>query len=395
MKTLKMIDQVLTVSEFNDYVNQTLEYAYPEVIIEGEVSSFKVNQNKWVFFDLKDDSSTISCFMSIYQLKLPIQDGMLVKVHARPKLTQWGKFSITIMSIELSGEGSVKKAYEILKAKLDKEGIFSPDRKRLLPQFPKNIALITSRQAAAFNDFTTVLSDRWSGLNISHYQVQVQGEAAIDQIVEAVEYFNKQPDDYDALVIIRGGGSLEDLQVFQAEPIVRSIFASTIPTMVAIGHEDDVSLAELAADIRAATPTDAARRLVPDKKEFLDDITSSTLMQTELLRKTIVKSRIVLDSFNHSILILFKSLQSTIANYQVGMTAAMDRLIAAHWSSLDAVNAKLVSLNPEAVLQRGYAVVRGDGDSVVRNYQDISIGEQLNIKLSKGQLDVKVIDKYK
>jgi len=395
MKTLKMIDQVLTVSEFNDYVNQTLEYAYPEVIIEGEVSSFKVNQNKWVFFDLKDDSSTISCFMSIYQLKLPIQDGMLVKVHARPKLTQWGKFSITIMSIELSGEGSVKKAYEILKAKLDKEGIFSPDRKRLLPQFPKNIALITSRQAAAFNDFTTVLSDRWSGLNISHYQVQVQGEAAIDQIVAAVEYFNKQPDDYDALVIIRGGGSLEDLQVFQAEPIVRSIFASTIPTMVAIGHEDDVSLAELAADIRAATPTDAARRLVPDKKEFLDDITSSTLMQTELLRKTIVKSRIVLDSFNHSILILFKSLQSTIANYQVGMTAAMDRLIAAHWSSLDAVNAKLVSLNPEAVLQRGYAVVRGDGDSVVRNYQDISIGEQLNIKLSKGQLDVKVIDKYK
>ncbi len=395
MKTLKMIDQVLTVSEFNDYVNQTLEYAYPEVIIEGEVSSFKVNQNKWVFFDLKDDSSTISCFMSIYQLKLPIQDGMLVKVHARPKLTQWGKFSITIMSIELSGEGSVKKAYEILKAKLDKEGIFSPDRKRLLPQFPKNIALITSRQAAAFNDFTTVLSDRWSGLNISHYQVQVQGEAAVDQIVEAVEYFNKQPDDYDALVIIRGGGSLEDLQVFQAEPIVRSIFASTIPTMVAIGHEDDVSLAELAADIRAATPTDAARRLVPDKKEFLDDITSSTLMHTELLRKTIVKSRIVLDSFNHSILILFKSLQSTIANYQVGMTAAMDRLIAAHWSSLDAVNAKLVSLNPEAVLQRGYAVVRGDGDSVVRNYQDISIGEQLNIKLSKGQLDVKVIDKYK
>lgn len=395
MKTLKMIDQVLTVSEFNDYVNQTLEYAYPEVIIEGEVSSFKVNQNKWVFFDLKDDSSTISCFMSIYQLKLPIQNGMLVKVHARPKLTQWGKFSITIMSIELSGEGSVKKAYEILKAKLDKEGIFSPDRKRLLPQFPKNIALITSRQAAAFNDFTTVLSDRWSGLNISHYQVQVQGEAAIDQIVAAVEYFNKQPDDYDALVIIRGGGSLEDLQVFQAEPIVRSIFASTIPTMVAIGHEDDVSLAELAADIRAATPTDAARRLVPDKKEFLDDITSSTLMQTELLRKTIVKSRIVLDSFNHSILILFKSLQSTIANYQVGMTAAMDRLIAAHWSSLDAVNAKLVSLNPEAVLQRGYAVVRGDGDSVVRNYQDISIGEQLNIKLSKGQLDVKVIDKYK
>jgi len=395
MKTLKMIDQVLTVSEFNDYVNQTLEYAYPEVIIEGEVSSFKVNQNKWVFFDLKDDSSTISCFMSIYQLKLPIQDGMLVKVHARPKLTQWGKFSITIMSIELSGEGSVKKAYEILKAKLDKEGIFSPDRKRLLPQFPKNIALITSRQAAAFNDFTTVLSDRWSGLSISHYQVQVQGEAAIDQIVAAVEYFNKQPDDYDALVIIRGGGSLEDLQVFQAEPIVRSIFASTIPTMVAIGHEDDVSLAELAADIRAATPTDAARRLVPDKKEFLDDITSSTLMQTELLRKTIVKSRIVLDSFNHSILILFKSLQSTIANYQVGMTAAMDRLIAAHWSSLDAVNAKLVSLNPEAVLQRGYAVVRGGGDSVVRNYQDISIGEQLNIKLSKGQLDVKVIDKYK
>lgn len=132
-------DQILrfSVSDFIAIVNQTLEYSFSSVEVEGEVASFKVNQNKWVFFDLKDASGSVGCFMSVFQLRIPIEDGMKVIVKATPKLTSWGKFSLTIQSIRPSGEGSLKKSFELLKAKLDEEGLFSPDRKRLTPEIPK------------------------------------------------------------------------------------------------------------------------------------------------------------------------------------------------------------------------------------------------------------------
>ena len=123
-----MNDQILSVSELSDYINRTLEYAYPSVVVEGEVSSFKISQGKWVFFDIKDSQTTLGCFMSIYQLNTPLEDGMLVRVVAQPKLTTWGKFSLTVKSVELAGEGSVKKAFELLKLKLEKEGLFALDR---------------------------------------------------------------------------------------------------------------------------------------------------------------------------------------------------------------------------------------------------------------------------
>ena len=154
----------LSVSDFIAATNQTLEYAYPSVDVEGEVASFKVNQGKYVFFDLKDDGGTVGCFMSLWQLRVPIEDGMKVVVTASPKLTPWGRFSLTVRTIRPSGEGSLKKSFELLKAKLEKEGLFAAERKRPLPSEPQKVAVISSTQAAGYADFMKIVNDRWGGV---------------------------------------------------------------------------------------------------------------------------------------------------------------------------------------------------------------------------------------
>jgi exodeoxyribonuclease VII large subunit len=268
-----------SVSDLIASVNQTLEFAYSDVEVEGEVSSFKINQSKFVFFDIKDQGGSLNCFMTVWQLRIPIQDGMKVVVIATPKITGWGKFSLTIKSIRPSGEGAIKKSFEILKAKLELEGLFSEERKRLLPKFPERIAVISSVQAAGYADFVKILDDRWGGISVKVANVQVQGADAPDQIIRAVNYFNQLENLPEVLVIVRGGGSADDLSAFNDEPLVRAIAGSRIPTLVGIGHETDESLVDLAADVRASTPSNAAQILVPDKSEIIN----STMNQVRSL----------------------------------------------------------------------------------------------------------------
>ena len=386
-----MNDQILSVSELSDYINQTLEYAYPSVVVEGEVSSFKISQGKWVFFDIKDSQTTLGCFMSIYQLNTPLEDGMLVRVVAQPKLTTWGKFSLTVKSVELAGEGSVKKAFELLKLKLEKEGLFALDRKRQLPQYPKRVALVTSKQAAAYNDFVTILQDRWSGVVVDHLQVQVQGSSAPQQIVEAIEYFNMKAADYDALVIIRGGGSAEDLQAFQTEPVARAIYSSEIATVVAIGHEDDISLAELVADLRAATPTDAARLLVPDKKSVISQLEASISLQSELTLKILQRESDKLTRFHNSLRFVIDSAVSDLSSKEYRLNSAISTAINSSHSEFAVLSQKLTSLSPQSVLDRGYAVVSYEGRSVSSS-STLKNNDNIMVQLAQGKLTAKIIE---
>jgi exodeoxyribonuclease VII large subunit len=386
-----MNDQILSVSELSDYINQTLEYAYPSVVVEGEVSSFKISQGKWVFFDIKDSQTTLGCFMSIYQLNTPLEDGMLVRVVAQPKLTTWGKFSLTVKSVELAGEGSVKKAFELLKLKLEKEGLFALDRKRQLPQYPKRVALVTSKQAAAYNDFVTILQDRWGGVSVDHLQVQVQGSSAPQQIVEAIEYFNMKAADYDALVIIRGGGSAEDLQAFQTEPVARAIYSSEIATVVAIGHEDDISLAELVADLRAATPTDAARLLVPDKKSVITQLEASISLQSELTLKILQRESDKLTRFHNSLRFVIDSAVSDLSSKQYRLNSAISTAINSSHSEFAVLSQKLTSLSPQSVLDRGYAVVSYEGRSV-SSTSTLKNNDSIMVQLAQGKLTAKIIE---
>src|SRR5690606_27466470 len=257
-----------SVSDFVAITNQVLERAYPSVEIEGEVAEFKVNQNKYIFFNLKDEASSVGCFMMLWQLRLPIEDGMRVVVTASPKLTAWGKFSLTVKSIRPVGEGSLKKSFELLKAKLEKEGLFAVERKRPIPEMPDKVGVISSVQAAGCADFMKIADDRWGGVKFEVAQVQVQGSEAPDQMIRALKYFNEQAELPDVIVIIRGGGSADDLAAFNDELLVREVAGSRVPVLAGIGHEIDESLVDLAADLRAATPSNAAQLLLPDKAEI-------------------------------------------------------------------------------------------------------------------------------
>lgn len=381
-----MESDAITVSEFNVLLNQTLIFAYPEVVVEGEVSSFKVNQDKWIFFDLKDEQNLVGCFMTIYQLKTELEDGMLIRVRATPQLTKWGKFSLTVKEVELAGEGSLKRAFELLKSKFEKEGLFLEDRKRELPIYPEKVGLVTSNQAAAFNDFVTILEDRWAGLAVDHFQVQVQGPSAPEQISSAIEYMNNLGG-YDVLVIIRGGGSIEDLQAFNSEEVVRAIYASNIPTLVAIGHEDDVTLSELAADLRGATPTDAARRLVPDKNELLERISAIQAKNFNILENISAKARSTLDSFYYSIEVRVNNMRQASVDYYMRSINSIDRNMQAVSSTLKLQTKLLSSLDPSAILSRGYSIARVNG-KVIKSSDEYNPGAELMIQLHKGKISI-------
>lgn len=332
---------IFTVSDLLASLNQTLEYAYPAVEVEGEVASFKLNQNKFVFFDLKDASGSVGCFMTVWQLRIPIEDGMKVVIRATPKLTAWGKFSLTVQSIRPSGEGSLKKSFELLKAKLDKEGLFSPERKRALPTLPAHIAVISSTGAAGYADFIKILGERWGGMKVEVAHTQVQGESAPDQMIRALQHFNSEEVLPEIIVLIRGGGSADDLSAFNDELLVRAIAASRVPTVVGVGHEVDVTLADLVADVRAATPSNAAQLIVPDKRELIGQARHNVLMVT-------VRTEQAIDSMRSRVSATMEFAATQIAQQQVATE-----------HRLGALRNQLAAYNPSSVLRRGYALVRG------------------------------------
>ncbi len=331
----------LTVSDFIALTNQTLEYAYPGIEVEGEVASFKVNQGKFIFFDLKDSGGSVGCFMTVWQLRVPIEDGMKVIVTATPKLTQWGKFSLTVRAVRPSGEGALKKSFEILKAKLTAEGLFALDRKRLLPRIPSRIAVISSTQAAGYADFIKILDDRWGGVRVDVGHVQVQGVSAPDQMIRALNYFNSLEELPEVIVLIRGGGSADDLSAFNDELLVRAIAGSRVPTLVGVGHEIDESLADLAADVRAATPSNAAQILVPDKQEIIRAVRIQ-------LQSVLPRMLQVIDQQSVEVRTMLSD-ALVVSEQKIDQTA----------ERLQSISRVLAQLNPNTVLARGYALVRG------------------------------------
>ncbi|MDR0591629.1 MAG: exodeoxyribonuclease VII large subunit [Candidatus Nomurabacteria bacterium] len=332
----------LSVSELVSFTNQTLEGAYPTVVVEGEVASYKESQGKYVFFDLKDNTASVGCFLSLYGLRMQLEDGMKVVVLARPRLTNWGKFSLTVLNMRPKGEGTIKKSFELLKKKMVSEGLFDKARKRSLPEQIQRVALISSTDAAGYADFIKILNERWGGLEVEVAHVQVQGLEAPDQIIQAIKYFNQKQNLADVLVIVRGGGSSQDLSAFNDELLVREIVASRIPVLTGIGHETDESLADLAADAVASTPSNAAQMITPDKQALLGYLKS----EAERI-DTRIKSEI----------------EALVAETR-NETNRLEKFI------VDRIDSKLLEtqnlarmaaqLNPENVLRQGYALVVGE-----------------------------------
>lgn len=360
-----------TVSEFVAALNQTLEYAYPSVAVTGEIAHFRISKNRWVYFDLKDDNAVVRFFGTVYQMPGPLEDGMVVTVRGIPRLHQQYGFSVTIQSVKPVGEGSIKKAAALLEAKLKLEGLFDESRKRPLPYPPKAIGLITSGESAAYRDFVKIINARWGGVQITHIDVQVQGDPAVTQIVAAIEQFNHMAETPDVLIITRGGGSADDLQAFSTEQVTRAVAASRIPTLVAIGHEVDLSLAELAADKRASTPSNAAELLVPDRRAVLDQLQAHRERLTYSVEYLLQRARQDITVQGDT---LYRSTEQVLT--QARQKLALRRQV-------------LQAYDPQAALKRGYALIRKD-DMVVRSGRDVSAGDVLNIRLGDAKLEADV-----
>lgn len=366
-----MQDVTLQVSEAINLVNQCLDQTLPFMIIEGEVASFKVNQNKFVFFDIKDSAGSMGCFMMVFQLKFPLEDGMKVRVVAQPKLTQWGKFSLTVKEVMPVGEGSLKKSFEILKAQLEKEGLFDRSRKRQLPKIPQHIGVVSSSGAAGYADFIKILENRWAGLNITLADVPVQGFDAPLEIVGAINYLNELSDPADVIAIIRGGGSADDLSAFNHEDVVRAIALSRTPTIVGVGHETDVGLSDLAADVRAATPSNAAEIIVPDKNEI----------QRRIMRLS--------EMAENGVTACIRVFQEDLSSVELSITKTLNTYFVQTQHRLDAYGQTINYINPEMVLKRGYSIVK-DGDTVVSKAADAILKDELTMQFSDGEIEVRV-----
>lgn len=361
----------LSVGEFVAVFNQTIEYSFSGISIRGELANFRVSKAQWVYFDLKDETASISCFGSVYQLPGPLEEGMSLRVKGVPRLHQRYGFSFNFSSITPVGEGSIKRAGELLAAKLEAEGLFAAERKRPLPYPPRKIGLITAPSSAALADFIQILKNRWSGLKIDFFPVSVQGQTAVDEISRALEFFSALPELPDVVVVIRGGGSPEDLAAFNSESVTRAVASSRVPTLVAIGHESDISLAELAADRRASTPSNAAEMLVPDKHALLINFKKLSIELRSMVERKIQQSIKQLESRREQVI---KVLNDRLQREQ---------------RQLKQLSVLLTALSPQAILNRGYSIVRVGGQ--VSDGSNLSPGSIVAIELSKAAFEAAVI----
>jgi exodeoxyribonuclease VII large subunit len=377
----------LSVSEFISQVNDVIVGEY---LVEGEVSQYKISQGKWVFFDLKDSGGVLGCFSTVFMMSQPLTDGMKVRVLGYPKIYEkTGKFSFTVQKIELVGEGSLKKAFLLLKEKLEKEGLFALERKRPLPEISERLGIIASRDSAAWGDFKRILSNRWGGIELVLRHVNVQGVEAVADVVKAFEDFKDYPNHLDAIVVIRGGGSLEDLAAFNDETVVRAIYGSRVPVVTGIGHERDDTLSDYAADVRASTPSNAAEILVPDRSEIItkldqeDEFMVSTIEhQLALFQQTIEQDALRLSAAYRSALAPFESTIEAFERIPLVLNRQLDR----SKTFIRQTEILLSNVDPSRLLKRGYSIVRNKKGKIVCKTLEVVGGDQITIQVSDGTI---------
>jgi exodeoxyribonuclease VII large subunit len=365
--------RIFSVSEFNEYVD--LLVSQKEVVVEGEISEFKISRGKWVFTTIKDEEASCEVFTYVEQISTLylLEVGMLVQVFGRPRIyKKAGRFRIWADEILPTGEGALKLAFEKLKQKLEKEGFFAPERKRAIPRFPERIGLITAKESRAYSDFVKVLGERLGGLTIYFYPVSVQGFEAVSSIIRALEYFNRQ-DNIELLVLTRGGGSLEDLAAFNSERVARAVFASKIPVVSAIGHEEDKALTDYVADIRASTPSNAAELIVRHRDEVKNQVDFLVSAVENTLRAKLSQEENKIEG-------LIRGLSQTIFQYlQEGRFR------------LENLERLLASLDYGKILARGFSITFDEKNQVLKYAKGIIPDSKIKTQLSEGEVYSRVL----
>lgn len=362
----------ITVSQLNEYINRILitDPLLNNVTVKGEASGVKYHSSGHIYFSVIDEFSKINCFLPrdyVPMLGFKLQDGMdITLIGSVNVFKKNGTYSIFVKHLELNGEGSLAIAFEKLKQKLNAEGLFDPDHKMPIPRFPKRIGIVTSGTGAALEDMLKIIKSRNNVVDISIFPVLVQGEYAASDIAKTLGIVNDNFFDIDLLIVGRGGGSIEDLWPFNEEILARSIYASSIPIISAVGHEIDFTICDMVADLRAETPTAAAQMAVPDirilkekviqAKEQLFIQLSSKIRYNGLLADK--NFGVISDTINTKI----KHCETVIENLKV----------------------KLEENNPSSILSSGYSIIESTDGGIISDYSKVNTDDEYTVHFNIG-----------
>lgn len=387
---------VLTVSAVSLLIKDTLEGTFHSLWVSGEISNLRQPRSGHLYFDLKDEAAVLHAVMwrsAAARLRFDLQEGQQVVCQGGIDVyPPQGKYQLIVQHVEPVGEGALQLAFRQLHDRLRVEGLFAAARKRQLPAYPKRIAVITSPTGAAIRDFLHIARRRWPSVKILVLPVRVQGDMAAGEIAAALARANQLSPPPEVIVVTRGGGSLEDLWCFNEEIVVRAIHASRVPVVSGVGHEVDVTLADLVADARAPTPSAAAEIVLPDEQAVRDKLHQLETRLSGLLRSRAAQARQRLESLEkHRVFRCpFDWLRDDaqhLDELEERSTQAISRRLLDARTRLASLAGHLASLSPVAVLARGYSLTtRVDDGRIVRDAAEVSKGEMIRTRLGRGAI---------
>ena len=397
-----MAQQVLSITQLNEYIRGKLD-ADPlltGVAVRGEISNYKLYPSGHHYFTLKDESSALKCVMfkgNAVRLRFRPENGM--KVIAMGKVSVYprdGAYQLYCTAMAMDGVGDLYAAFEQLKAKLAAQGLFDPAHKKPLPRFPGTIGIITSSAGAAVHDMLRILRKRYPVTKVVLLPVRVQGVEAPGEIAAAIRYANYYKL-ADLLIVGRGGGSIEDLWAFNDERVAYAIYESRIPIISAVGHEPDVTISDFVADLRAATPSNAAELAVPDQEALLQQLDSMNAAMATAMGRQLKAARQHLDVLSGSPAL--RSPTGYLDQRRKNLELLKNRMISAENQTIFrnnqrfiALTAKLDAMSPLKVLTRGYAVAENDRGEILRSVKQAKVGEKITVSLSDGSLTARVLE---
>ena len=389
-----------SVGELSAQIKDLVEAGFPSVWVSGEISNLARPSSGHIYLTLKDDTAQLKAVVwrgNAQRVRFDLHDGLEVICHGHLEVyAPRGQYQLVIHSLEPRGMGALELALRQLRERLAREGLFDPARKRPLPAFVRQIAVVASPTGAAIRDFLQVLGRRWRGADVLILPTRVQGEGAALEIAAAIETANRLKRPIDCLVVTRGGGSLEDLWSFNEEPVVRAIAASKIPVISAIGHEIDVTLADLAADVRALTPSEAAELVAPASEELAAGLRQLQKRMTAALRSRAMAARADWDrtarhhAFRRPYQRIF-DLSRRLDELEARSKRAMRQRMTLARRQLETFSSRLDSLSPLAVLKRGYSVTERTSDGrMIRSAAELEPGAEIRTRFAQGRATSRV-----
>lgn len=391
-----MEDKIYGVSEFNKIVKNFIDDVpeFHNFFLKGELSGVTYYKSGHLYFTIKDRKSQIKCAAFSYKLKrIPedLKEGDSVTIFGDVGFYEVrGDFQILVRHIEKENSmGELYRKLEMVKEKMEEEGYFSAENKKPLPKYPRNIGVVTSSNGAGLYDIITTSRKRMDNINIYIYPAKVQGEGAIEEIIEGIKTLDKIPE-IDLIIAGRGGGSIEDLWAFNEEKVAKAFYNCKKPIISAVGHEIDFLLTDLVADVRAATPTQSAEIAIPVKKDVLDMLEDDKKYLTSLIKKKIEHSKIHLENRENSYALknfsrVFKDSKEILDSKEVELERAMKLLLERKKQKIQIQAEKIISLNPLNILSRGYSLVKC-GEKIIKSSDEVNQGDEIEIKLYKGSL---------